>query len=478
MLLLGALPLGHRPDAKTAAVIGFGSGMSTTVLLGSPNLKRVDTIEIEPAMVEGAKLFRPVVDAAYADPRSHIVVDDAKSYFARGGARYDIIVSEPSNPWVSGVASLFSEEFYARLSYSLNDGGVLCQWLHTYEMDDATIATIFEAVSRTFPDFVVYTSIDADVVLIARKGGPVGRFDESVLQLPAIKPLAARLGLDKPGAVLRRPMGSANTVLALFRGAGGVANSDFYPVVDQRASKTRFTRAQVKSLTELQGSPLPLLEMLDGSFHPADHPVNEDMRAEVDFAAYEGWLVHDAVLGNSRPPTAPVRLGNSLLDARVVDAWARSCPSSYRFDEILPSLLGVATAVNARLARDAATEVWTRLGQSPCMKTVTPAGREWMDLFAAVAQRDPEAMSRHGRAVLDAARGVKNGLTEYAFLATVAADVCLGKREESEKLFAEGPSTWINPDQHSAELRYLYAISHQPATKAAGSGRCVTATGS
>ncbi|HUL55524.1 MAG TPA: hypothetical protein VLT60_00910, partial [Usitatibacter sp.] len=65
MTLLGALPLGHKPDAKTAAVIGFGSGMSTTVLLGSPNLQRVDTVEIEPAMVEGARNFRPVVDAAY-----------------------------------------------------------------------------------------------------------------------------------------------------------------------------------------------------------------------------------------------------------------------------------------------------------------------------------------------------------------------------------------------------------------------------
>src|SRR5262249_44352312 len=154
-------------------------------------------------------------------------------------------------------------------------------WLHTYEMDDATIATIFEAVSRTFPDFVVYTSIDADVVLIARKGGPVGRFDERVMQFPGIKPVAARLGLDQPGAVLRRPMGSANAVLALFRsGKASVANSDFYPIVDQRASKTRFTQANVKNLMELQGSPLPLLEMLDGSLHPSDHPVNEGMRAD------------------------------------------------------------------------------------------------------------------------------------------------------------------------------------------------------
>jgi hypothetical protein len=202
------------------------------------------------------------------------------------------------------------------------------------------------------------------------------------------------------------------------------------------------------------------------------------MRAGTDYAAYQGWLVHDAVLGNSRPPIAAVRLGNALLDARIVDAWAQSCPPSLRFNETLPSFLGVATAVNARLARDPASEVWTRIAQSSCMKTVSPAGREWLDLFAAVARRDPDAMARYGRSVLESSRGMRNGLTEYAFLATVAAEVCRGKREEAEKLFAEGPSAWINPDQHSAELRYLYTISHQPLPKVPAAGRCVTALAS
>jgi spermidine synthase len=474
MLLLGALPLGHRPGAKTAAVIGFGSGMSTTVLLGSPTLERLDTIEIEPAMVEGAKLFRPAVEAAFSDPRSHIVIDDAKSYFARGGARYDIVVSEPSNPWVSGVASLFSEEFYQRLSHSLNDGGVLCQWLHTYEMDDATIATIFEAVSRTFPNFRVYTSIDSDVILIARKGGPVGDFDESVMQLPKIRAMAQRVGLDQPGAVLRRSMGSSAAVLALFRNAGGRANSDYFPTVDQRASKTRFTRAQVVSLMELQSSPLPLLEMLDGTQHPANRPVTGGMQADADFGAYEAWLVRDTVLGNSRPYNGLPRVGNALREARIVEAWVRTCPPTYKFPEVLPSLGAIATSMNARIAKDSATQVWAEIEKSPCAKALDPAAHEWVALFSAVAQRDAAGMSQHGRAILNSTRGARNVLTEYAFLAAVAGDVCLGRNEASEELFSEGPSNWINPRDHSAELRYLYSISHGPAPKARVAGRCVT----
>jgi spermidine synthase len=448
--------------------------MSSTVLLASPKLQRLDTIEIEPAMVEGAQLFRPTVEAAFSDPRSHIVIDDAKSYFARGGARYDIVLSEPSNPWVSGVASLFSKEFYERLSHSLNDGGILCQWLHTYEMDDATIATIFEAVSTTFPNFRVYTSIDSDIVLIARKGGPVGDFDESVLQLPAIRSMAARLGLAEPGAVLRRSMGSSAAVLALFTYPGARVNSDYYPVVDQRSSRTRYTRAQVTGLLGLQSSPLPLLEMLDGTQHPSDHPVLAGMQADTDFSAYEGWLVHDRLLGHSRPFNGQPRVAVALRDARIVEAWARTCPPSYVFPEVLPSLGGVAASMNAHIGKDSATQVWKEVERSACVKTLDPLGREWIALFAAVAQRDAEGMSQHGHVILDASRGVKNVLTEYVFLATVTGEVCLGRRDASEKLFAEGPANWIDPGGHVAELRYLYVISHGPLPKAPVPGRCVT----
>ena len=95
MTLTAALPLAVRPDAQTAAIIGFGSGISTHALLASPQLKRVDTIEIEAAMVEGAQHFRPRNERAYTDPRSHIIIDDAKAFFARSSARYDIIVSAP-----------------------------------------------------------------------------------------------------------------------------------------------------------------------------------------------------------------------------------------------------------------------------------------------------------------------------------------------------------------------------------------------
>ena len=102
--LLPLVTLAHAPAARSAAIIGYGSGMSSHLLLGSPRLQQLVTIEIEPKMVEGARTFYPANRRVYDDPRSTIVLDDAKSYFASEHRRFDLILSEPSNPWVSGVS--------------------------------------------------------------------------------------------------------------------------------------------------------------------------------------------------------------------------------------------------------------------------------------------------------------------------------------------------------------------------------------
>ena len=125
MVMLGALPIAYRPGLRTAAVIGLGSGLSTHVLLADPGPEQVDTIEIEPAMVSGATLFGGRVNRAFEDPRSRIRIEDAKAFFAQRRQQYDVIVSEPSNPSVSGVAGLFSTEFYGRVRAHIADDGIL-----------------------------------------------------------------------------------------------------------------------------------------------------------------------------------------------------------------------------------------------------------------------------------------------------------------------------------------------------------------
>ena len=123
MVLTGAIPMAVKPDAKQIAVIGIGTGLTTHTLLSNASIEAVDTIEIEPRMAEASRMFSPINANAFADPRSNIVFDDAKTYFSTRNKRYDVIVSEPSNPWVSGVSNLFTREFYRLAKRHLNNDG-------------------------------------------------------------------------------------------------------------------------------------------------------------------------------------------------------------------------------------------------------------------------------------------------------------------------------------------------------------------
>jgi len=455
MTLLAMLPMGHRPDAKTAAIIGFGSGMSTSVMLGSPKIERVDTVEIEPAMIEGAKLFRPYVDRAFDDPRSHVVLDDAKSYFARGKGRYDIIVSEPSNPWVSGVSSLFTEEFYRRLSTYLNEGGVLSQWLHTYEMDTQTLASILAAVSKTFPEFAVYSSIDSDIILIARKGGPPGEFDPSVMQYPGLQPLLTKLRMTDPALVQRRNIAQWSTLATFVSTYGITPNSDYYPLVDQRTSKTRFTQARVEVLTQLQASPIPLLELFDPTVRPRLTPNELFPVTFIDGATSEAMMIRETVLGLRKTPAAP--FGSSAeLNAGIVRHWALDCPADLPFERVLPMLTYVADRMNPHLPPREALRLWVWVEQSKCAKTLTPPQKQWLLLFGAVAMRDTPEMARTGEALLAQAKGVRSDSSEYAFMAAAAGLACEAEGGKARDLLRNS-TEWVRSSQHVTELRFLAA---------------------
>src|SRR5262249_6960575 len=97
MTMLAAIPLLIKPEAKTFANIGWGSGLPADVLLSHAGPRTLDSIEIEPAMYAGAHSFSRRIARPYNAPRSHVYFEDAKSYFARHGKRYDVIMAEPSN---------------------------------------------------------------------------------------------------------------------------------------------------------------------------------------------------------------------------------------------------------------------------------------------------------------------------------------------------------------------------------------------
>src|SRR6185436_243988 len=155
-LFVPLVALAHMPSAKTAAVIGHGSGMTSHALLASPTLENLVTIEIEPEMINASRAFYPANARAFDDKRSTFAIDDARAYFAARGRKFDLIISEPSNPWVSGVSGLFTAEFYSRVKTYLTPNGVFAQWLHLYEIDDALVLGVISALTQHFPTYSIF----------------------------------------------------------------------------------------------------------------------------------------------------------------------------------------------------------------------------------------------------------------------------------------------------------------------------------
>jgi len=246
-VFLGVLPASLDPNAKNAAVIGFGSGITSHLLLEFPTLQQVDTVEIEPAMIAGAKHFLPYNRNAYESPRSRLIIQDAKVFFANTHHQFDMIISEPSNPWVSGVASLFTQEFYTQIKKHLSAQGVFCQWLHSYEMNWSLIVSILKSLDQVFPQYVIYEINDGDFLILAKKDESIAWPSDFVFQIPAVKTALDKVSI-KTISDIRLRFVANRAILHPFLTTQAIANnSDYFPIVDVHAVRTRFLKQQVSN---------------------------------------------------------------------------------------------------------------------------------------------------------------------------------------------------------------------------------------
>ncbi len=259
--LLALITLAHAPEAREAAVIGHGAGMTTHFLLGSDAMERVTTIEIEPEMIEAAKLLLPANIRAYDDPRSVFVIDDARAFFATVDRQFDVIVSEPSNPWVSGVSALFTEEFYARASKQLAPDGVFGQWLHLYEIEDALVLGILKALSTQFRSYELYLTNDVDVLVVASNADSLPTPDWRVFRSADIALDLARFR-PIPDAALTATRLVGHRELGPVLAADSASNSDFYPQLDLRAERARFLGVGAAAFSTLQGDRFVLADAI------------------------------------------------------------------------------------------------------------------------------------------------------------------------------------------------------------------------
>lgn len=420
MALLGALPLVYHPRAREVAQIGFGTGMSSATLLTSPHLTRVDTIEIEPVMVEAAQHFRPVNDRAFSDPRHRIVIEDAKAFFARGARRYDVIVSEPSNPWVSGVSSLFTAEFYARMRHYLADDGILVQWMHVYEITPDLVASVFRALSQTFPAYEVYAGSTGDMIIVASPTPRMREPSADWLGMPELKAMLDRVGLGNPNRLaIQRVTGHA-TFGPFIASYGRALNSDYFPLVDLNGPRTRFTQANALDMTGLHGAEMPVLRAIDGRTRvgfEGEAPAESDLLGrQLPYVRARQLVAY--LRDGHRGPAGHSYLGD-LPRAALARERLFTCIGSG--PELVPwdDIVRLATETLPYLSAAEAAGFWRAAQSSPCARQMSDHQRRWLDLFVAVADDRWSAAGMQATALL--ADAESTGTLQRTVLTQVAA---------------------------------------------------------
>jgi len=436
MVLTAAVPLALKPDAKTAAVIGIGTGLTTHTLLQSLTLASVETVEIEAAMAEAARGFAPRNAAAFADPRGTILIDDAKTFFSTRNRRYDVLISEPSNPWVSGVSSLFTREFYRRIRGHLNPGGLLVQWFQLYEIDASLLASVMRALGEAFPHYVVFAPSDHDVLIVA-SGSPIPLpAKASVFEQPGLATELWKVHVLTAGDLDARYLGDRATLDPLFASYGMPANSDYYPVLDLNAAKSRYMEKSATDVVALLNAGVPVLDMLQPAMQR--RVVNPLHSGALAFERVENTRLaryaRDFFL-NPKPPEPESVTTLLQKDLEIAKLRLIECREPRDQDVWLHSLINVARTLNPYLPPAESHAVWRRFAAAPCFDSLRDFQRRWIGLFAAVAARDGARAAALADELLATQSELSRDAREYLLMAGMAGYLASGDPRRAKELW-------------------------------------------
>ncbi|HEY8073316.1 MAG TPA: fused MFS/spermidine synthase [Labilithrix sp.] len=168
-VMSGLIPAMLLPNAKAALVIGLGTGSTAGWLGRVPTIDKVDVVELEPAILDVARDCAPVNEHVLDNPKVHVTLADAREALRTSRERYDLVFSEPSNPYRAGISSLWTVEFYRAAAERLQPSGIFAQWVQAYEVDAWTLATAIVTMKQVFPDVTVWETEPGDLLLIGRR---------------------------------------------------------------------------------------------------------------------------------------------------------------------------------------------------------------------------------------------------------------------------------------------------------------------
>lgn len=402
MITAGVLPFLFAKNVTNIANIGFGSGQTTHTLLANKNVETLDSIEIEREIIAAAKGYGRMNKRAYEDPRSDIHIEDAKTYFSGNNSQYGVIISEPSNPWVSGVAGLFSKEFYQFLKHYMTADGIFVQWVQLYEINVPLVATIFKALEEEMSDYLVYNTDGSNLLIISRKQGKFEPHDFTDVFLDfALKNELERVGIYHLGDINARFLGNKSILQPFFDSFEEPANSDYYPVLTLYAPKARFMRLHATQLMEISAGELPVIDMLVDTYIPASpYKLSQPLQGANYLRSKNTKAAQDLYSMVILPNHA---VQGSEVSPRILGAASAfgQCPAGPAETSWASLVHEVAVMTISYLAVEENQALWKMTRWQGCQFN-NPETELQLELYAALAAKNPQQIFQKALLLLEA----------------------------------------------------------------------------
>ncbi len=246
---LGYLFAPEREGGISSAVIGLGMGISAGVLARQREVSEVTVMEIAPEVIEMARREPAFNFSPMKNPKVKALAADGFKHFSRTKKKYDLIVSQTSNPWVAGVENVFSLEFYEMAKKALAEDGVLIQWAQLYSIDQDTLKIMFHTLKKVFPHARLYQIGSVDVAIAAsprplREAFPAERFFE-----PGLKPYYRAMGFDGPEDIHLIEVFSESELSYLADSNKLGLHTLTFPKLAYRGDKTFFTGTNIDPMS-------------------------------------------------------------------------------------------------------------------------------------------------------------------------------------------------------------------------------------
>ncbi|MDD2714715.1 MAG: fused MFS/spermidine synthase [Candidatus Wallbacteria bacterium] len=240
-VLVGQLPCLMHKNPKSVLLIGWGSGVSAySASLHHP--ENFDAVELIREVVEASRLFEHVNHGVFKQTPPVIQIEDGRNFMATTRSRYDVIISQPTNLWVAGVGNLFTREFFRDARKHLNPGGILCQWIQSYEISEEDVKSVLRAQGSIFPYSIIFTPNDYDLLILS-----CDRIEDlsiehlkTAFSEKSIRENLSSIGMDSPEKILALELLSGND-LKTYAGKGEL-NTDDHPVVEFRSPYSLFSK--------------------------------------------------------------------------------------------------------------------------------------------------------------------------------------------------------------------------------------------